>query len=905
MSPMNLLSRVLRRRRDAEPEPALPHEYARDDEPEDDSSRWLAKSASYPVTDWGGASQCDDDDTAAGAAQDVPPKQARRPPGAPGIPMRIGEPHVRPRADETAMAEGESIPRYPPGLRGLPAVSVGDILDDQAEMLRALDAALRLPLGDFERYIRPVIYAYAAYVHLLPASETHHHRGGGGLFRHGLEVAYHAARASAGTVFTLESERYRREPAWRAGTAIAGLLHDIGKPATDLSVSDHDDTWRWRPAHQPLADALLHAGISHYYLTWTAHRHKAHERRGPLMLRHVMPPETEEWLAQADPRIYDQVLAATAGADKDGLVWRLVMTGEELSVREDLKASGYDPSAYALGVPVDRYLIDAMRERVRRGDWTCNTPGARLWHLRSGLYLVWPDATDDIRDLVAEEGIPGVPRTPETMAEVLIERGHIRTYEDGGVTHFLHELAPDALTANGKRRALRMALLASPRLIYANEPPAVVLTYEEAREARKPSAAKAQEPRIERSTAGELQPVRAQTHEPASNSEPGVSQCDMPEPAGCPDEWDQIQRDREADLAETEGVSQAEPSEAAGGDDPAQAQASRPSPSASHRDISPNTDGQRSATGQMRPSSSARTDPGPTMTQGNAAPRSTGASTPSSPADAAQAEVLDWLRQRGKVGMILRRLIALQSEADLAMDARMFVHAGHLCWPWEAGLAVLSDTEPLDALSQIHEAGLTALDPRAPGVRTREVEGQRVVMLTQAASERLRILTGPLSSGPRQSPTDAADRTAARQPTGQATRGTLPTSTEPVGAASVPAAPASRSEHRPADTSLAGQSTTAQPAGTSAFVQPASTQPDDLVDALRHAIRVGAIALPNGSLDWTLEDHITVPGDIVEQLAAAAGMKAMTYRRRMALSNAVRVQGAELVFSPSRAQVAS
>nr|WP_276611704.1 TraI domain-containing protein [Thiorhodococcus mannitoliphagus] len=36
----------------------------------------------------------------------------------------------------------------------------------------------------------PLIERYAAFAHLLRALETQHHRGAGGLFRHGLEVAF-------------------------------------------------------------------------------------------------------------------------------------------------------------------------------------------------------------------------------------------------------------------------------------------------------------------------------------------------------------------------------------------------------------------------------------------------------------------------------------------------------------------------------------------------------------------------------------------------------------------------------------------------------------------------------------------------------------------------------------------
>ena len=39
------------------------------------------------------------------------------------------------------------------------------------------------------QYIIPVLENYARFIHLLPASENHHHSDEGGLWRLGLEVA--------------------------------------------------------------------------------------------------------------------------------------------------------------------------------------------------------------------------------------------------------------------------------------------------------------------------------------------------------------------------------------------------------------------------------------------------------------------------------------------------------------------------------------------------------------------------------------------------------------------------------------------------------------------------------------------------------------------------------------------
>jgi len=72
----------------------------------------------------------------------------------------------------------EEIPRYPPFMKGLPAAPVDRILSTQTELINAIEHALSLPDDLYQTIAAPVIERYAAFSHLLPASESHHHRGG-------------------------------------------------------------------------------------------------------------------------------------------------------------------------------------------------------------------------------------------------------------------------------------------------------------------------------------------------------------------------------------------------------------------------------------------------------------------------------------------------------------------------------------------------------------------------------------------------------------------------------------------------------------------------------------------------------------------------------------------------------
>ena len=163
----------------------------------------------------------------------------------------------------------EEIPRYPPFAKGLPAASVDRILASQSELLEALRHTLALSDRDYRAILVPVIARYAAFTHLLPASEAHHHLGAGGLFRHGLEVAHCAALAGEGILFGLGGsprERKVQEPRWRLAVGLGGLLHDIGKPVSDLSVVDRAGTSQWNSYLESLTDLAGQNGIDRYFL---------------------------------------------------------------------------------------------------------------------------------------------------------------------------------------------------------------------------------------------------------------------------------------------------------------------------------------------------------------------------------------------------------------------------------------------------------------------------------------------------------------------------------------------------------------------------------------------------------------------------------------------------------------
>lgn len=376
--------------------------------------------------------------------------------------------------------DDEEIPRYPPFAKGLPVAPIDRVIATQAELIERIRSALGFSRDEFATLVLPVIHRYAEFVHLLPASESHHHRGAGGLFRHGLEVAFWAAQASEAVIFSMEGsprERRNNEPRWRLASCFAGMLHDVGKPLSDVSVSDKDGNLIWDPYVSSLYGWADSNSIDRYFLRWRQNRHKRHERFSTLAIHTILPTEVIQYLSGGGTEVMFALLEAISGGGMNQPVTRLMMRADQESVTRDLKNSRLDVDGFAYGVPVERYVFDAIRRLVKTGKWKVNEPGARVWHLHQGVFITWRQL-GDLYELIEREKIPGIPRDPDTLADILIERDFAVPYQkvgdEGEVAQYRYwDFYPDLLQEGREPHSVKLLglRLDSHELVFTTEPP--------------------------------------------------------------------------------------------------------------------------------------------------------------------------------------------------------------------------------------------------------------------------------------------------------------------------------------------------------------------------------------------------------------------------------------------------
>lgn len=642
--------------------------------------------------------------------------------------------------DQVATTIDEDVPRYPPFMKGLPAAPVERILSGQTELISAIEQALAMPDNLYQTIVAPVIRRYAAYSHLLPASESHHHRGAGGLFRHGLEVAHWATLASQGSLFATSAspkERKAQELRWRLAVCFAGLLHDIGKPVADIAVVDAQGQHTWNPCDENITDWAVRHEIDRYFLRWRDNRHKRHEQFSALVIERVLTREARTFILESGPDIMQAMLETINGLDRGSKVYALVITADCKSVERDLKAH-YQNIDSALGMPVEKYLFDAMRRLVKSGQWAVNEKGARLWRFEDGLHIVWRAGAQDIVTLLAKDKVPGIPRDEDTLADILIERGLAipKSWPDGRQYRYW-QMQPEGLD-----NPLYLLRLKSAELIFSGELPLVV----EAREINESDATivkaepvtnpapKLSKPAKPKSVAVMKQPQRADKPKPVEPKEPQI------EPA----------HDTSAELdlpvlESTSGISNSLPP------DPDQGLSQ-----------SKSTDGATSLSQTEQPENATSVKPTNTEKTDSAAKpdlSKTDTKSISNPADSAKSA----LENHGDAGQWLMDIASMLNQGQWQLGSDLLEIQDKYLLPFPATAEKLA-VDPPQFIKILEDKGWLVTDVLSPMRKVQTIQSVRGVLLALEPSLALKALLksqgkATLTASSKQAPSNNTDKT--------------------------------------------------------------------------------------------------------------------------------------------------
>ena len=293
-----------------------------------------------------------------------------------------------------------------------------------AELHQLLDS---IPLGeqDIDRLIMPLIVSIADNMNVLPASESHHHSGIGGLFIHSVQCAAAAVAAAENVPFdrdrTLE-ERYHNRNRWIVAAAVMALCHDAGK-VFDMRIVREDGT-QWKPVNESLWNWAEREAVQSFYIVWDQTRtHKRHELRSVrLMYERLLPAALINYLCEVCD---DEILVAMEDAIVSGKgaladVLRAAETSSLATDAADRRHLGarFTDSSSPLLLPI----LTAIVELIRSTSWSVNREHGQVFVTTGGTFIHLSEkAAADVYDAACRLQAPYVPSTPEGLGRVLLE----------------------------------------------------------------------------------------------------------------------------------------------------------------------------------------------------------------------------------------------------------------------------------------------------------------------------------------------------------------------------------------------------------------------------------------------------------------------------------------------------
>ena len=308
--------------------------------------------------------------------------------------------------------------------KGLPLIPTEHLLvhfqDPMDQLRRALDLDDRIYVAN----VLPVIKRYARKVHLLPASENHHHAGLGGLFLHSLEVATHARRISEEFLYGREESptiQGEAENIWRLAVTLAGLVHDSGKLLTDIRASDLTGQKIWNPFLEDIEDWGSQSKMDRYYLTWLPKRVGKHERSGGMLLLSLLGPDCIGYLTRYGHHPLLALYETVTGSNEDERFGQIIRIADRASVSKDLKGHTFSAGT-TLGRRKDELLMTAMNTLIQEGTWTLEGDIPLLYLDEASLLIDWWQAQPSLIRKLEEMSPIGWYETADQLADLLLDR---------------------------------------------------------------------------------------------------------------------------------------------------------------------------------------------------------------------------------------------------------------------------------------------------------------------------------------------------------------------------------------------------------------------------------------------------------------------------------------------------
>jgi hypothetical protein len=347
---------------------------------------------------------------------------------------------------------------YPRQVKGLPLLRQGTIRRKYKAKLQELKQ--RIPIG--EHHLTPsgsrvidelywnVIDRLIEYVHMIPASEDHHHSGPGGLFYHSVEASLYAMRAAIVKKFEttgmIDLDR-EMEPRARYAAWLGGLVHDLGKVLGDITVdavtvfdkyskvvnAEHNEVPAWKPDKWSIFDWAKEHKVVTYSVSYRKdRRHNRHNVDTVLMLRQIVGDGyAMDYLTDGPVNLHRELgrVLSNYESSKDYLSI-CVREGDVLSTAKDM-AVYTRPSTGSAQLSTPSRIYRALK--ASRPEWEWNQRGKEGWIVGGRVHVKWPTAIESIIKGAITHNI-GIPHNAKTVVSIMEENGMLSRFEPSHLT---------------------------------------------------------------------------------------------------------------------------------------------------------------------------------------------------------------------------------------------------------------------------------------------------------------------------------------------------------------------------------------------------------------------------------------------------------------------------------------
>ena len=277
-------------------------------------------------------------------------------------------------------------------------------------------------------------------MHLLPATSTTYFRGTGGLFRMSLEIALNSLQSANAAVFPTGGgveRRFFMLPKWTLACFLAGLCSQNYRTVNSMAVLTRSNA-QWSPLLDSLYEWCASEAADVYFVRWMEDvQVRGAQASAAYSISQVVPHDVLQYLASDNNQVVPAMTAAVAGVDtntSENPISRLVAPVITRVIEDDLKRSATNYGHLVIGAHLEMHLLDAMRRLVKTGKWIANNAasGGRLWVGQEGVFVDWQVAAGDIATLLARDSFAGIPKDPDTLADLLVSASLLQLTKEGG-----------------------------------------------------------------------------------------------------------------------------------------------------------------------------------------------------------------------------------------------------------------------------------------------------------------------------------------------------------------------------------------------------------------------------------------------------------------------------------------